>query len=138
MKNEHKKQIKSIFNKVGVIACPAFGGDKIYFNAKGANHLIYKGNRRQRSANRIKTNIRLLPRAVKLLKLATFWQEESQYDAGNKVYKFWAFEAVVDQRRIKVIVRQVGKGRKHFWSVIPAWRRNRFGVINAKRRNLEA
>ena len=26
----------------------------------------------------------------------------------------------------KVIVRQVGHGQKHFWSVIPAWRKDRY------------
>jgi len=64
-------------------------------------------------------------------------QEESKYIKKGKVYLFWAFEAVVDKRRIKVIIRQVGNGKRHFWSVIPAWRRNKFGVINAKKSNLE-
>ncbi|PJC32249.1 hypothetical protein CO049_03320 [Candidatus Roizmanbacteria bacterium CG_4_9_14_0_2_um_filter_36_12] len=104
---------------------------------KGINHLIYKGNRSRRDENRIKINIRLLPRAIKFLKLSTFWQEENQYIKDNITFKFWAFEAVIDDRRIKVIIRQVDRGRKHFWSVIPAWRKDRFGIVNAKRRNLE-
>jgi hypothetical protein len=132
-----KEQIKIIFKQAGEIPCPAFGGEKIYFNAKGINHLIYKGSRSRRDEKRIKTNIRLLPRAIKLLSLAIFWQEENQYIKDRVTFKFWAFEAVIDNRRIKVIIRQVGKGRKHFWSVIPAWRKDRFGIVNAKRRNLE-
>ena len=29
------------------------------------------------------------------------------------------------------------KGKKHFWSVIPAWRKTRFGISNAPNTNLE-
>ena len=62
-----------------------------------------------------------------------FIQEETNLvNYEGKICYYWAFEAVVDKRRIKVIVRQVGKGKKHFWSVIPAWRRIRGIVINAK------
>ena len=130
-------QIKIIFKRAKEISCPAFNNEKIYFNAKGINHLIYKGNRSRRDTNRIHTNIRLLPRAIKLLSRSTFWQEESCYIADNTSCKFWALEAVVDDRRIKVIVRQLGNGKKHFWSVIPAWRKDRFGIINAKSKKLE-
>lgn len=135
--NKYKVEIKKIFEKNKKIACPAFKGETIVFNAKGINHLIYKGNRSRREKSRIEINIHLLPRAVEVLKKATWWQEESHYLHEKTLYKFWAFEAVVDSRRIKVIVRQVGKGKKHFWSVIPAWRKDRYGILNAKKRNLE-
>lgn len=59
-------------------------------------------------------------------------QEESKYVFENKQYKFWAFEGVIEGKRIKTIVRQVGHGHKHFWSVIPAWRKTKFGRLNAK------
>ena len=109
-----KEQIKIIFQQTKEIVCPAFNGE-------GINHLIYKGSRSRRDEERIKINIRLLPRAIKLLTISTVWQEESCYVKDKQTYNFWAFEAVIDDRRIKVIVRQIGNGRKHFWSVIPAW-----------------
>lgn len=132
-----KDQIRKIFNETKEVACPAFPGEKVIFNAKGINHLIYKGNRSRREQSRIETNIRLLPRAIKTLKLMSLPQEETSYLREDIKYKFWTFEAVVDKRRIKVIVRQVGKGKKHFWSVIPAWRKDRFGIVNARKRYLE-
>jgi hypothetical protein len=40
----------------------------------------------------------------------------------TRVVKFWGLIAILGNRKIKVIVRQVGdSGQKHFWSVIPAW-----------------
>lgn len=132
-----KDQIKKIFDQTKEINCPAFPDEKVIFNAKGINHLIYKGNRSRREKSRILTNIRLLPSAIKVLKSMVYPQEETYYLRNGITYKFWTFEAVVDNRRIKVIVRQVGRGKKHFWSVIPAWRKDRFGVLNAKKRKIE-
>lgn len=129
-----KDKAKFFFQATGSIDCPAFTGEKIFFNAKGLQHLFYKGPRSKRDLKRIAKNLELLPRAVKLLKLMPIPQEEDTYTAHEKKYNFWAFEGVVDKRRIKVIVRQVGTGRKHFYSVIPAWRKKRFGIVNSKTR----
>ncbi len=134
---KYKDQIKKIFDKNKEIFCPAFPKEKIIFNAKGINHLIYKGGRSRRELSRIETNIRLLPSAINVLKVMPLAQEETFYTRKDKKYQFWTFEAVIDNRRIKVIIRQVGRGIKHFWSVIPAWRKDRYGILNAKRRDLE-
>ena len=70
---------------------------------------------------------------MKVLKLMPLAQEESVFVAKDgKQVKYWDFEAVVDDRRIKVIVRQIGNGKKHFWSVIPAWRKIRGIRVNAQ------
>ncbi len=134
---KYKDQIKKLFNEYKEVVCPAFPNERIVFNAKGINHLIYKGSRSRREESRIFANIRLLPRAVKILRVMPLWQEENSYIKDGTPYKFWCFEAVADERRIKVIVRQVGNGKKHFWSVIPAWSKDRYGIVNAKNRNLE-
>lgn len=131
-----KDQIKKIFDEIKEIECPAFPKEKVHFNSKGINHLIYKGNRSMREVARIKTNLRLLPGAIKLLKMMPFAQEEASYVSNGVEMKYWAFEGVVDKRRIKVVIRQKGKGLKHFFSVIPAWRKDRFGNIKNARGDL--
>lgn len=98
--NIYKKQIQLIFKETKQISCPAFDGDLILFNAKGINHLLYKGNRSKRDISRIQTNIRLLPRAIKVLRLMPFFQEESGYEKDEILFKYWAFEAVVEGRRV--------------------------------------
>ncbi len=134
MAKSTEEQIKDIFQKTEKIKCPAFPKEEINFNAKGVNHLIYKGPRSKRDAARIKVNLRLLPGAIKLLKIMPIAQEEnSRIGPDGREYKYWAFEGVIDNRRIKVVIRQIGNGAKHFYSVIPCWRRDRFGnVFNAK------
>lgn len=129
-----KVKAKEFFKANKIVKCPAFPNEKIFFNAKGLQHLFYKGPRSKRDIKRIAKNIELLPRAVKLLELMPIPQEQDTYEVQEKRYKFWAFEGVIDNRRIKVIVRQVGTGNKHFYSVIPAWRKKRFGVLNSRTR----
>jgi len=99
--NIYKNQIQAIFQQTKEIACPAFGGEMVIFNAKGINHLLYKGNRSERDLSRIQTNIRLLPRAIRVLQLMPFFQEESGYEKEGVKFRYWAFEAVVDDRRVK-------------------------------------
>ena len=132
--NTYKKQIKQIFDQNREISCPAFPGEAVVLNSKGLHHIFYKGGVKKFARSEKESAVRasLVPRAIKVLKFQCFVQEESLLDLGNKKIKFWAFEAVVDNRRIKVIVRQINDGKKHFWSVIPAWRRIRGKVVNSK------
>lgn len=137
MKKQTKKlktTARSFFRKIKGISSPAFPKEKIIFNSKGLSHLFYKGSHKKsgRSDKETQARVSLLPRAVKILKLMPLAQEENTFMIEGKKIKYWAFEAVVDNRRIKVIVRQIGQGKKHFWSVIPAWRKTRGRVVNSK------
>lgn len=132
--NTYKNQIKKIFDQNKEISCPAFPNEKVVLNSKGLHHIFYKGGQTKfaRSEKESSARASLIPRAIKVLKYMCFVQEDSQLVIGTKIIRYWAFEAVVDGRRIKVIVRQIGNGNKHFWSVIPAWRRIRGEIMNAK------
>ena len=45
----------------------------------------------------------------------------------TKAVRYWGIIAIVDGRKIKVIIRKVGDdGRMHFWSIVPAWVTNKF------------
>jgi len=39
-----------------------------------------------------------------------------------KNVKLFGFIAILKNRKTKVIVRQVGAGNLHFWSIIPNWK----------------
>ena len=44
-----------------------------------------------------------------------------------KLIKYWGVIAIIDGRKIKVIVRKIGdNGAMHFWSVVPAWVTNKY------------
>lgn len=129
-----KRQAKAFFKKHQAVTCPAFPEEKVVFNSKGLRHLFYKGQNKGRPLKEAKVRVELLLRAVNTLSLMPLFQEVrviKSYEDG-KTARFWAFEAVIKDRRIKVIVRQIGRGKKHFWSVVPSWKRIQDKRVNAK------
>lgn len=127
-----KKEAQKFFSRNKEITCPAFPKEKIIFNSKGLHHLFYDGTMRARPEKEIEARVLLLPQALKLVKLMPLWQEERLIRREKKTIRFWALEGVVDKKRIKVIIRQKGDGKKCFWSVIPAWRKIDGKTVNAK------
>ena len=113
--------------------------EKIAFSAIGFNHIIFKNHRHEREKSSQILRFKLMPLAKKLIGLSTTYQE---FEEGikeflvkthkkkikqNKLIKYWGIIAIIDNRKIKVIVRKVGiNGGLHFWSVIPAWVTNKY------------
>ncbi len=77
--------------------------------------------------------------AVKLIELSTTYQEYEmtlkEFEVKSykkkvrksKPVKYWGIIAIVDGRKIKVILRKIGdNGQLHFWSVVPAWITNKY------------
>ncbi len=45
----------------------------------------------------------------------------------SRSVKYWGIIAIIDNRKIKVIIRKIGdNGSLHFWSVVPAWTTNKY------------
>lgn len=117
------------------IRCPALNNEIVHFTSEGFNHLIYKGDRSERDKSVQILKFNLFPRALEIIGLSTTYQE---YDEGIKnvkkkkhkrtviesaTVKYWGLAAIIRNTRVKVIIRQIGNGQKHFWSVIPAWQK---------------
>ncbi len=123
---------------IGKLHSPVFN-DTVYFPAEGFNHIIYKGSRSEREKSSQLLRFKLLPLAVKLIGLSTTFQEyeESLKEFEVKSHKqklrktqsvkYWGLIAIIQGRKIKVIIRKIGdNGNLHFWSVVPAWVTNRY------------
>ena len=129
------------YNGVDKIFSPAFDQD-VYLNAEGFNHIIFKRARTEREKSSQILRFKLLPLAIKLLKISTTHQEfeETIKEVELKEYKkkikktkpvkYWGIIAIIDVRKIKVIIRKIGdNGNMHFWSVVPAWVTNQYRDI---------
>ncbi len=124
-----KEKAKDIYSKIGRIECPALSNEFVTFSRVGFNHLVRKG-RIPRTKNEQKRRFTLIPYIegiIKNPKAKVLYREKTiKYKAnrhGEKILieskaKFWAFEEKVERCRIKVIIRQLGDGNKHFFSVI--------------------
>ena len=109
----------------------------IYLNSDGFMHLIWKKKAKKHKRNLTNQVKRfyLLPYIKPILKGMKYYQEymenlEKIRLKKNKVavfesklVRYWAFVAVINNKiRIKVVLRKIGNGNIHFWSIIPIWK----------------
>lgn len=91
--------------------CPAFDGEVIHVSREGWEHLALF---HKRTRFELLGRFFVLERAKHLLETATHFQ---QHIRRGEV-EFWSFEAEVEGVSLKVIVRSIRGGPKHFYSVV--------------------
>jgi hypothetical protein len=109
----------------------------VSFSSKGFNHILYRKDRNERDRDSQILRFKLLSRSYELVGLSTTFQEYeeemkdfwvvkgSQKVLVSKQVKYWGLIAIIRERKIKVILRKIGNGNVHFWSIIPAWTTNK-------------
>jgi hypothetical protein len=113
---EIRKNAEAIYAKIGEVWCAALG-DYVTFNSAGFRHLIRR-DRRWRPHNDQKRRFLILPYAESIITAANVKVIcRVGENASGKVIKFWAITGLRDCRKITVIIRQVGAGKKHFFSI---------------------
>jgi len=129
---------KSYYAALSSVICPALGCE-ISFPSGSFKHIKYMAKRNVRDTNSQIMRYKLLPLGVRLIAHTNTFQEyeeteqsfylknEGESKSRTKAVKYWGLIAIMDNRKIKVIVRKVGNGNPHFWSIVPAW------TTNAKR-----
>jgi len=127
-----RAEAEKLYQTLGLIYCPYFG-EKISFNAKGLRHLKFKFDQQARPQKDQYPRLKLLHLAPQVLNrshtLQGIWETRqfepyktnSQWKYSMKDVTFYEFIAVLENVRVKVIVKEVLGGEKHFWSVIPYW-----------------
>lgn len=129
-----KERVKGEYIALGEIFCPFFG-ETIKFTSEGFQHLLFKGvskiKRRDKSTQYMR--LKLFKLAAQLIRITKTVQEHHiekqfiQVEHHNrrenilKDVEYWGFIAILDNRKIKVLVKQIGNGSKKFWSIIPNW-----------------
>ncbi len=133
-----RKSSQDFYNNINSVFSPALK-EKITFSAEGFNHIIFKTARTERERPSQILRFKLLSLAKKLIEISTTYQEfeETIGDFTIKRYKkkvkesksikYWGIIAIIDNRKIKVIIRKIGdNGSLHFWSIVPAWTTNKY------------
>ncbi|MDO8469627.1 MAG: hypothetical protein Q7S84_01225 [bacterium] len=129
---------QKFYSEIGSVFSPAFS-QKVQFSSEGFNHIIFKSPRTERERSSQILRLKLLPLAIKLVADSTTHQEfeESlkEFDVmrfkkrarKTMMVRYWGIIAIVEGRKIKVIIRKVGdNGAMHFWSIVPAWATNKY------------
>ena len=108
-KDEYKKYL-SIF-------CP-YISQEISFTSSGFKHMLWKSNGTPRSSGIIKERLAALKFVKDILSKSGTLQEYEKL--GNR--DFFAFIAIVEDKKYKVVVTKYNTDKYKFVSVIPKWK----------------
>jgi len=140
--NNLKNKSEKLYKLIGAIYCPYFK-EKIIFNAKGLEHLKFKTKNHARLHNDQYIRLKLLYLAPKILKLSYTLQNFSQrkiFEVNRSNHRnekilvnvtYYEFIAILNEIRVRIIIKKVGSAPKYFWSIIPYWKINK---ITGKRK----
>lgn len=125
-----RAQAETFYRSVGKVFCPALNAE-VYFSAQGFHHLRYDGNNYEREKDVQKTKMLCLKEAVEIINKSTTIQEfrtkthQIGKEGTTRIVSYYALHAITDikkRRRLKIVIRQIGEGNVHFWSVMPSWK----------------
>ncbi len=133
-----KSQGEELYKSFAPVKCPYFN-DLVYFNAQGLEHLKFKRGGVERLQEDQYMRFKLLHIAPLIIKLSRTVQGVMSTNAFERVAKngknqwemrqvmFYEFIAVIDNIRVRIVVKRVGNGNFIFWSVIPYWKNSKQG-----------
>jgi len=131
--NNLKSKNEELYKSIGEIYCPYFK-EKIIFNAKGLEHLKFKEKNHARSRDDQYIRLKLLHLAPKILKSSNTIQgfsEQKVFELNRSNHRnekilidvnYYEFIAILEEVRVRIIVKKVGTAQKYFWSIIPHWK----------------
>lgn len=132
-----RSNAEGFYKTIGSVHCPFFN-EKINFNTEGLEHLKMKAWNHARKRRDQFMRLKLIDLAPEVIRrsrtLQGIW--ETKLPVRRKRRKMWEhvytdvtfyeFVAVLERKRVKVIVKQFLGGEKFFWTMIPYWKTNSF------------
>ena len=130
--NNLRIKFEEEYKKTESVYCPYFG-EKVVFNSKGLEHLKFKSKHKARTREDQFIRFKIFKYVKNILENSKTIQgisEEKIFEeinSNHRTYRelvtanFYEFIAVIDNTRIRVILKEVNGSDKYFWSVIPFW-----------------
>lgn len=109
----HILNSKLLYMSIGSVPCPAFDNEKISFNRRGFQHLLYKKGDRRKKSVQIE-RLSLLKKAVQVIRSS---DKTVEYRRNGNI-QFWSLEGSSGDMNIVVVIAQIGNGSKYFLSVM--------------------
>ena len=96
---------------------PALDNAVVTFNAAGFKHLVRKHKKRPHGeqAERL-AMLHYAPIIVADPNASVLYRKVIRHD--QRIVQYWALDKIIDGKKLRVVIRQVGKGAKHFYSIM--------------------
>lgn len=136
--NRIREEAEQYYKSLGKIWCP-YLKDYVHFSAEGFQHLLFKSWNRSRTRQEQYTRLKLLRLAPKVIAQSHTLQEyderklfvrqkiNARWEKRMKGVTYYVFIAIVGDRRLKIIIKEIEGGVKFFYSLYPSWRVAREG-----------
>ncbi len=111
-------------NETSLVDCPALG-QVVKIDKQGFKHVIFMKGRHVRDRKSQNTRFKLIPLAIESIKSTTKIDNYRIESVDNIDYQYWSFDENIQNKRFRVVLRKVGNGSIHFWSVIPKFESKR-------------
>lgn len=129
-----KKGAEEQYKKINNVFCPFLKRD-VNFNAKGLDHIKFKGWNKARLTSEQYLRLKFLKLTPLVIEKASTLQEfsetkvferkkiNSRWERILTPVKYYGFVAIINFKvKIKIIVKEAEGGQPFFWSVIPFWK----------------
>lgn len=131
-----KSDAEIFYKALGDVHCPYFK-EMIAFNTKGLDHIKFKDWNRTRLVRDQYLRLKFLHLAPEIIKKTHTLQEfretknferqkiNSRWEHRMINVKYYAFIAIMNDIRVKIIIKEIEKGKKCFWSICPYWKQRK-------------
>ncbi|MBI4994483.1 hypothetical protein HZC21_02455 [Candidatus Peregrinibacteria bacterium] len=128
-----RKRAEEEYVRIGTVRCP-YLQDEVHFNRVGFEHLLFKEWNKTRSRIEQYVRLKLLKLAPLVLSKSHTLQEyderrmfvrqkiNTRWESRVKLVRYYVFVAIINDARIKIIVKEIEGGSKIFYSLYPSWK----------------
>lgn len=128
-----RSEFESKYKNIKEVRCPYFSGS-VVFNAMGLEHLKFMRKNHARPRNEQLIRMRLFPLAPEIINLSRTIQgitytKHFENSRTNQRYQsillpvyYYEFVAILKDKRVRVVIKQIEDGPRFFWSIIPFWK----------------
>ncbi len=116
----HKKYIlkyRTFYQSIEYLKCPTLNNEIIYFNNHGFRHLLIKGRKWRKPKDQLR-RLELLKYVKSVICSTKPVLNYRAIESKKGIVQFWSLEITIKiNTTIIVVIRQIGSGRKHFFSI---------------------
>lgn len=128
-----KNEAEQFYKKLESVFCP-YLRKKVNFNAKGLDHIKMKAWNRTRPVSDQYLRLKFLKLVPAVLQAAGTLQELHETKCMERLkftgkwqfkmvpVKYYGFVAIINEIKIKIIIKEIENIQPYFWSIIPFWK----------------
>lgn len=115
-----KEEAEEFYKNIEKVYCP-YLKTPVSFNAKGLSHVKMKNRNKSRTKSDQYLRLKFLKLTPYILKKSGTLQEFNK----KENIRYFGFVAIINNIRLKIIIKQEGNNNPYFWSIIPFWKREK-------------